>query len=58
VLATENTRREGSASHARFALMKTGTTVADCVAAAGPRGRRTLRKAIAAGPVRVDRPSS
>jgi hypothetical protein len=50
-------RREGSASHARFALLKTGMTVAEYVAVAGPRARRTVRKAIAAGQVRVDRPA-
>jgi hypothetical protein len=55
--ARHGPRREGSASHARFALLKTGTTVADYVAAAGPRGRRMLRKAITASQVRVDGPA-
>jgi hypothetical protein len=53
VIATENTKREGSASHARYSLLRSGMTVAEYIAAAGPRGRRTLRKAVAAGQVKV-----
>src|SRR4051812_43827090 len=34
VLATENAKREGSSSHARFALLETGMTVAEFVKAA------------------------
>ena len=54
VIATDNTKREGSASHARYSLLRSGMTVAEYITAAGPRGRRTLRKAVAAGQVRVD----
>jgi hypothetical protein len=57
VLALGNPKHEGSASHARFALLRSGMTVADYLAAAGPRGRRTLRKAVMQGHVRVDAPT-
>ena len=41
VIAEGNTKHEGSASHARYSLLRSRMTVAEYVAAAGPRGRRT-----------------
>ena len=54
LLRTENPKHPGSASHARYDLLRSGMTVAEYLAAAGPRGRRTLRKALWQGHVRVD----
>lgn len=59
VVTTDNPKREGSASHARFDLLRSGMTVAEYIAAVEKatgthRGaRRTLRKAVAAGLVVV-----
>ena len=53
VQQTENPKREGSASHARYAMLRSGMTVAEYLAAAGPRGGRTLREAVRQGHVRV-----
>jgi hypothetical protein len=46
VLRKGNPKREGSASHARYVLPRSGVTVAEYLAAAGSRGRRTLHKAL------------
>jgi hypothetical protein len=56
LLHAENPKRDGSASHARYALLRSGMTVAEYLTAAGSRGRRTLRKALRQGHVRVDAP--
>ena len=53
VLRDDNPKREGSASHARYAMLRFGMTVAEYLAATGPRGGRTLRKAVRQGHVRV-----
>lgn len=59
VLAASNPKRDGSATHARFDLLKSGMTVAEYISAVEKatgthRGaRRTLRKAVAAGLVVV-----
>lgn len=59
VLVAANPKRDGSATAARFGLMKSGMTVAAYIAAVeaatgtAKRARRTLRKAVAAGQVTV-----
>jgi hypothetical protein len=57
VVLEGNPKRPGSASHARYAMLRSGMTVADYLAAAGSRGRRKLRKALRQGHVRVDAPN-
>ena len=54
LLRADNPKQPGSASAARYALLRSGMTVADYLAAAGSRGRRTLRKAMMQGHVRVE----
>jgi hypothetical protein len=54
VLHADNPKREGSASHARYGMLRSGMTVAEYLATAGSRGRRTLRKALRQGHIRVD----
>lgn len=64
VLVASNPKRDGSATAARFGLMQSGMTVGEYVAAVvastgtNKRARRTLRKAVAAGQVAVNHPST
>lgn len=62
VVVASNPKRDGSATAARFGLMRSGMTVAEYIAAVekatgtSKRARRTLRKAVAAGQVVVSSP--
>jgi hypothetical protein len=59
LLVAENPKRAGSAAHERFALLRTGMTVGNYLAAATKHGGAsiaagTLKKALRRGHVRLD----